>query len=125
MRYSPEDKEQVKLLLKSHQKVVIISSDQILTLTANGTYTNILLTSGKSLIMSKPLKYYENKLHGAGFYRCHKSYLVNLDYCTEFNMIKRTAVFSGFEVPVSRRNQSEFLKIMYDHFTFNRSKTTD
>jgi two-component system LytT family response regulator len=117
MAQSSQDTNQVKLLIRSHQKVVIISSNQIIALSATGTYTNIVLVSGKSLTMSKPLKYYEKQLQGANFYRCHKSHLVNLKYFTEFNIIKRKAIFSGIAIPVSRRNQSEFLHIIYEKFT--------
>jgi len=117
MTHSSRDIDQVKLLIRSQQKVVVISSNQILALNAAGPYTNIVLTSGRSLTISKPLKYYERQLQGANFYRCHKSHLVNLKYFTEFNMIKRKAIFSGISIPVSRRNQSEFLKIVYDKFT--------
>lgn len=117
MTHSFRDIDQVKFLIRSHQRVVIISSNQIVVLTANGPYTNIVLASGKSLTMSKPLKYYERQLQGANFYRCHKSHLVNLNYFTEFNIIKRKAIFSGIEIPISRRNQSEFIKIIYDNFT--------
>lgn len=89
MTHSSRDIDQVKLLIRSQQKVVVISSNQILALNAAGPYTNIVLTSGRSLTISKPLKYYERQLQGANFYRCHKSHLVNLKYFTEYNMIKR------------------------------------
>jgi two-component system LytT family response regulator len=115
---------QVKIILKSHQNVVIVSSDQIVALTATGTYTNIILVSGKSVIMSKPLKYFEKKLNGAGFFRCHKSHIVNPKFFTEFNMIKGTALFSGIEIPVSRRNKSEFIKKVYEIFTVENANMT-
>lgn len=110
MVISAVQNKKISLVLKSHQKVIIVHSNQIVILTAIGTYTKIILTSEKSILMSKPLKYYEKYLDGACFFRCHKSHLVNLEFFTEYNVVRATALFSGLEVPVSRRKRHEFIE---------------
>jgi two-component system LytT family response regulator len=45
----------------------------------------VILKDGKTLVTSKSLKHFENVLtDNAHFYRCHKSYIVNIDYVSEY-----------------------------------------
>lgn len=52
---------------------------------AEGAYTLITLSDHSTILVSKGLKNYEDILSGnTRFYRCHKSYIVNLDAITEY-----------------------------------------
>lgn len=98
-----------KLLLRSHKKVLLIPSNKIVVLSAEGAYTRFHLVTGEKIMMSKPLKYYQKILAKDRFVRCHNSYLANLDYFVEYNTVKNRALFSRIEIPVSRRHQKELL----------------
>lgn len=57
----------------------------ILYFEADGAYTKVVLKSGQPLVVSRPLKHFENILMGSDdFFRCHKSYMVNVRYVTEY-----------------------------------------
>lgn len=58
----------------------------IMMLEAEGSYCKIHLKNKETLIASKNLKYFEERLIGFNnFFRCHKSHIINLKYVVEYN----------------------------------------
>lgn len=73
-----------KLSVHTATSVKFIELDQILFLKAEGAYTEIMLHNGKTITSSKGLKKYEEILkENRGFFRCHKSFIVNLNHISE------------------------------------------
>lgn len=54
-----------------------IDCDDIIYCESDGNYTNFIITPEKKIVFSKNLKYVESKLNPYGFFRVHKSYLIN------------------------------------------------
>lgn len=74
-----------KIGLSSVSSVSFVELDQILFLQADGSYTKIYLKDGRSIVTSKSLKHFENTLvENLEFFRCHKSFIVNINYITEY-----------------------------------------
>jgi two-component system LytT family response regulator len=90
-----------------------LEPSQILFLRADNTYTEIMLDSGSKIIVSRTLKNFEESLeHDSTFFRCHKSYMVNLSYVEEYSRSD-----GGFlimkdksEIPVTQDKIHEFLE---------------
>lgn len=55
----------------------------------------------------------EQKLKDFDFYRCHISYLINLDYVEGFR--QGFVIICGKELPVNRNKKKEFLQVMMEH----------
>ncbi len=73
-----------KLALNTLNSVKFVEMDQILFLKAEGAYTDITFLDGKTLTISKGLKKFEEILgENKSFYRCHKSFIININYITE------------------------------------------
>ncbi|HEY8365572.1 MAG TPA: LytTR family DNA-binding domain-containing protein [Bacteroidia bacterium] len=74
-----------KIVLGTNASTLFVPLDEILYFKAEGSYTNVFFKDGKNLLTSKNLKYYED-LVGiySNFYRCHKSYLININFVTEY-----------------------------------------
>lgn len=73
-----------KLAVHTINSVKFVETDQILFLKAEGAYTEIMLGNGKVITASKGLKKYEEVLkENRSFFRCHKSYIVNLKHISE------------------------------------------
>jgi len=65
--------------------IKFLKLDDILYFKADNTYTEIFFTDSTKLIISRTLKNIEETLAGtAQFFRCHKSYIVNLKYLTDY-----------------------------------------
>ncbi len=57
-----------------------ISTSEILYFTGSGNYTNIHLSSGRVVLSSLNLRFFENNLDKSKFFRVHKSAIVNISF---------------------------------------------
>ena len=74
-----------KIALNTLNTMSFIEVADILFFQADGSYTKVFLKSGKTLTISKGLKNFETLLSdSSGFFRCHKSYIVNLNHITDY-----------------------------------------
>jgi DNA-binding LytR/AlgR family response regulator len=67
-----------KIFANDSGDIVLLPIEDILYFEANGK-TITIQTKDYKYSSSKTLNYYENKLGDQNFFRCHKSYLINLD----------------------------------------------
>jgi len=78
---------------------------------ADGSYCKIHTIDGKVDLISKSLKEFEQLTEGYNFFRTHKSYVINLDYVSEF--IKKDVCHillkNNTPIPLSVRRKNEFL----------------
>lgn len=68
------------LVLNTAEQVIILPVKEILYVKANSSYTVFVEVSGQSWSMSKPLSFFQEKLGAMGFFRIHRSYMVNLQH---------------------------------------------
>jgi two-component system LytT family response regulator len=74
-----------KIAISTTQSVRFIPINQIIMLKADGAYTDIYLTDETKLKSSKSLKHFEETLASfKEFYRCHKSFVINLQHLEEY-----------------------------------------
>ena len=66
------------LSVPSNKGYSLINIDNILWCEASGNYTIIFMEEKRQLVASKQLNYYENILTEVGFFRIHRSFLVNI-----------------------------------------------
>lgn len=74
-----------KIALNTFNTTSFIEMSDILFFQADGSYTKVYLKNDKVLTISKGLKNFETLLsYNPEFFRCHKSYLVNLNHITDY-----------------------------------------
>ena len=108
--------EEKSLLVKSpvgYQKVYIKDIEYLESL---NKIVMIHLKNGTSIETKEPLYCYEEKLAQEYFFKCHRSYLVNLNHITTFNSTN-IKMNSGRSVPIAR-GYSEALKDTYFRVMF-------
>jgi two-component system, LytTR family, response regulator len=108
---SKMEKINSKIAIPTMEGLSYVEFDSILYFEADASYCKIHLTSKKTIIVSKPLKYFSDKLTlNEGFARTHKSYLVNSKYISHYSTESGNNVHldGGVEIPVSR-NQKEII----------------
>lgn len=83
----------------------------VLYIQADGTYSKIHLISGKTKVVSKGLKEFEELLSTRDFIRVHHSFLVNVKYVTRYLKGRGGVLLmtNGHEVEVSVRRKQEVL----------------
>lgn len=73
------------VLVPTSSGLRFINMSDIVYITADNTYCEITLQNGRVLIASRTLKNFEDSLRDdPRFLRCHKSYIVNTNFVSEF-----------------------------------------
>lgn len=77
-----------KMVVKTAASYNIVEVSDIVRCEADGNYTNVYFNNGTRLLDSKTLKEYEELLREHGFFRIHKSHLINLAYISNLEKAK-------------------------------------
>lgn len=103
-----------KILINSAKKSELVSLEDIIYLEAAKSYTIIYLKSNKSIVCSqRNLKEYEELLKDKGFFRTHKSFLVNIKEIEAIDKQNGTEIITKQEqrIPLAFRRKNAFLKL--------------
>lgn len=99
--------EDIRLPFQKDKKIGFIDAQDICLIQADGHYS-ILHCKNGSLFSQDSISDLEKKLSAAPFFRCHRSYLVNIGYVTGFERQKDTGLIhlsnelNHFKITVSR-----------------------
>jgi hypothetical protein len=100
--------EQKRIHVGSRKK---LAPKEIIFLKSDLNYTNIYLTNGKKLLVSTTLGVIENRLKDCGFFRTHRSTMVNLDFVENYEDNEthgEMSLFNNTKILVSRRKNKTF-----------------
>jgi len=100
------DLENDHIFIKSNQKLVKLSYDQIFYVEAFADYVK-LFTAEKRYITLQTMKNMEQKLPKEKFIRVHRSFIVGLKYITSFNSSE--VEIGAVKIPVGKNYKDEFL----------------
>jgi two-component system, LytTR family, response regulator len=77
--------EEKKIVIPNGQAYKFLDPQDIYMMKGEGAYSEIYLSDGSKLLASKNLRHFEETLNGIpAFFRCHKSYIVNLNAILEY-----------------------------------------
>lgn len=101
-----------KIALPTINGLVFMPVQNIVRCESTGNYTRIFFTDKKNLMVSRPLKEFEELLTDVDFFRVHNSHLINLQQMQSY--IQGEGGFAlmsdGTQVEISRRRKADFLK---------------
>jgi two-component system LytT family response regulator len=99
-----------KITLPHSNGFHIIETINIIYIEADSNYSIFHLKNGGKLVISKPLKEFEDILDSEDFARIHKSALINLNYVNSYSNKHGLEVIleNNTTLPVSRRRSAEF-----------------
>ena len=101
-------KQTETIAIKSPRAVHRINPASIELLEAHGKHVSVTLTSGEVIDSIDPLYMLEGRLDlTKGFFKCHRSYLVNLNHVSTYTADEVT-MRSGYRVPIARNSKAEF-----------------
>jgi len=123
-----EEKMQLRLLesnfneLKASGSIILRTSDQIhsvkatdiIRVEAGGNYATFFMADGRKVIVSKPMKDFEDKLLENSFFRIHKSHMINIRKMSYFEKAEGGSVImvDGSKVPVASRKRDEVIALL-------------
>lgn len=114
MKNAPDQPETI--VLSTTEKLHVVKIETIIRCESDNYYTRFFFTNGKTLLVSKTLKEFEELLKDHHFIRPHKSHLINLRHIRSFHRQESGQILmtDGSPVPVSRRKR-EFVIRMISH----------
>lgn len=79
---------------------------------ANDNLTDFVFADGRKKTICKTLKHFDEVLSDSGFFRIHKSYLINMDHVTGFKRGKGgyAQLSNGDEIEIAVRRKQDFLQ---------------
>jgi two-component system LytT family response regulator len=103
-----------KIAIPTSEGMEFIHVNSILHIEASSNYSKIYLQNGKTILVSKLLKDFEDILIPYRFYRVHNSHLINLSYIEKYIKADggQVRLTNGTVIDVSRRKKEEFLNLI-------------
>ncbi|MEM6272868.1 MAG: LytTR family DNA-binding domain-containing protein [Bacteroidota bacterium] len=102
-----------RLTLKTLDSIHVVAVADIVRLQADNSYTTVYLRDGRSILVSRSLKYFADLLSEAHFARSHQSHLVNLYFVDRFDRPNMMLHLSdGIGVPVATRRRDQVLRLL-------------
>ena len=102
------------IVLNTAEAHHVVHIKDIVLCEANGNYTLFHLANVPNILMSQTLKNYELLLSQYNFFRCHQSYLVNLNAIIRFEKKDGGSLVleNGASIPVSNRKKDRLLELL-------------
>jgi len=110
-----QDKSKKKIILKTFENIHLVKIHDILYCESSDNYTTFYLLNGKKILVSNTLKEYDEMLSEFGFFRVHKSYLINLIHIDRFEKAEGGAIVLENEIklPVASRKKEQLLEMIH------------
>ena len=110
LKINLEENKIKKIVVPVSEGSLFVDVKDITHLKAEGSYVNIFLKDGNKILVSKNIKDYENQLtEQEGFFRTHRSYLVNVNYIQSISPDTSEAKLSNDAVIcIARERKSDF-----------------
>lgn len=93
-------------------KVFYLSPNQIKYISSDHIYIVLHTTNNGEITLRMSLTEVESLLEKANFIRCHRSYIVNKSYITQYDT--HSFVIDQLNIPISRSHKSEVKKLMFE-----------
>ncbi|TVQ13859.1 MAG: DNA-binding response regulator [Bacteroidetes bacterium] len=109
-----DDKNHQKIIIKTYDNIHLVPVRDILFCESDNNYTRIHLLDHRQIMVSATLKEYEDILSESGFFRIHKSYLINMKRIIRFERAEGGSVVleGDIKIPVASRKREELLEIL-------------
>ena len=97
-----------KLTLQTQDGTLRMKLINIVRMEGERNYTYIYMSEGKKHLVSKTLGEFEEMLDDKGFFRCHKSHIVNFHHIDDYSQRDKVTMSDQSEIAVARRKKDEF-----------------
>ena len=108
---NPGNQQNIITIPRSNNRESRHRVKSILYCKAGEEITEIITTDKKPFFASKPISFFDDLLTDYGFFRIHRSYLVNLHTLPSYEFLPKTKLVmaNGDELPIARRRRADFI----------------
>ena len=97
------------LNLKTQDGDLRLVLNDIIQIVGDRNYSYIYLKNGTKKLVTKTLIELEELLDSKGFYRCHKSHIINAKHITAYSNGNLVQLSETISIPISRRKKKPFV----------------
>ncbi|WP_075341367.1 LytR/AlgR family response regulator transcription factor [Tenacibaculum agarivorans] len=102
-----------RIILKTLENIYAVNEEDIFYCKSESNYTTFYTKKIDKIVVSKPIKLFEELLSKDVFIRCHKSYLVNKNHVIQYNKQGNLILNEEIQVPVSSRRKDYIIKEIF------------
>ncbi|MBI9034084.1 MAG: LytTR family transcriptional regulator DNA-binding domain-containing protein [Bacteroidales bacterium] len=104
-----------KFIIETRTYLLAVKYDEILYVKAESSYSIVVLKDGREMVITKTLKEVLKHLNPDYFFRCHRSYVINVKYiksiiklqCKKFILLD-----NEFKIPISGVEKNELRTVL-------------
>jgi two-component system LytT family response regulator len=102
------------ILVPSDRGLQVINVHSIIRVQSISNYSKLFFKNGKTLVVAKVLRWFEERLSAHGFVRIHRTHLVNSSFLRTYNSnsILEIELMNGEKFTVARRKRNLFLQFV-------------
>jgi two-component system, LytTR family, response regulator len=110
----PSHSQEDRIALPTGDGLELIQLKNVIRIESSSNYSRLFFNTGKSLLVTRLLKEFEEMLRPYRFFRVHNIHLINLNYVHKYLRGDGGKVImeNGDEIDVSRRRKDEFLRLI-------------
>jgi len=100
--------------LPTSKGIELIDVNTIIRVQSVSNYSKLYFSDGKTLVVAKVLKWFEESLPCKQFIRVHRTHLVNKQFISRYIKGDKIQLANGDWVEVSRRKKSSVVQNLYN-----------
>ena len=101
------------LILRTQDIITMVHTHEIIRCEGESGYTTFYFLNKESMLVSKGLSYFEDKLIPFGFFRTHQSHIINLRMFDTYYRKDETILLRNDDlVPLATRRKESFMLIL-------------
>jgi len=110
--FSGQPAPNYKIRISLKDSVLYAIPHEILYIKGDGRYSHLFFTDGRCVSPARNIKQFEGELQPYGYFRIHKSYLVNCAHIVRFFQKEGSFVEmkDGMKIEISRRKKADFME---------------
>jgi len=102
-----------RIKISTGSNIEFIEIDKLIRIEADGSYSTISIENTNDLFVSKKMGEIEKLLPAEGFFRPHKSHIVNLKHVLKYNSSENSIIMSNkTTVPLAKKRKDDFFELM-------------
>jgi two-component system, LytTR family, response regulator len=90
------------IVINTQERAYIMNIEDIMQIEARQSYSQISDLNGSTVLSSKPIQHYEELLKDWGFFRSHRSYLVNTRHVAQVDKEGVITMRNGFRASINK-----------------------
>lgn len=112
--FSEQKSQEDKIAVPTSDGLEFLQIKNIIHIESSSNYSKIFLDNGKSILVTRLLKDFEDILTPYRFFRVHNSHLINLNFIQKYIRGEggQVVLQNGDVVDVARRKKEEFLRLI-------------